>query len=134
MATTTRKRKTTTTARTRATPKHGSNGQFVSKSRTARARKRASSLVPDVEFSTRNIALGTAAVAGAAIAGALFAAWRSNAFADLFERNLITGENDAQEARDVIDDDAIDDDRRDQFAPATVPLRDGKYDRELAAN
>jgi hypothetical protein len=126
MATTTRKRATKTT---RATPKHGANGQFVSKSRTARARKRASSLVPDVEFSTRNIALGTAAVAGAAIAGALFAAWRSNAFADLFERNLITGENDAQEARDVIDDDD-----RDQFAPATVPLRDGKYDRELAAN
>src|SRR6476469_10273072 len=126
MATTTRKRATKTT---HATPKHGSNGQFVSKSRTARARKRASSLVPDVEFSTRNIALGTAAVAGAAIAGALFAAWRSNAFADLFERNLITGENDAQEARDVIDDDD-----RDQFAPATVPLRAGQYDREMSAN
>jgi hypothetical protein len=126
MATTTRKR---ATKPTRAAPKHGSNGQFVSKSRVKRARKRVSGLVPDVDFSTRNIALGTAAVAGAAIAGALFAAWRSNAFADLFERDLITGEDDAQEARDVIDDDD-----RDQFAPATVPLRDSKYDRELAAN
>jgi hypothetical protein len=127
MATTTRKRAASKS--TRATPKHGANGQFVSKSRVKRARKRVSGLVPDVDFSTRNIALGTAAVAGAAIAGALFAAWRSNAFADLFERDLITGEDDAHEARDVIDDDD-----RDQFAPATVPLRDSKYDRELAAN
>ena len=127
MATTTRKRAPKTT---RATPKHGSNGQFVSKSRVKRARKRVGGLVPDVDFSARNIALGTAAVAGAAIAGALFAAWRSNAFADLFERDLITGEDDdAMQARDVIDDDD-----RDQFAPATVPLRDSKYDRELAAN
>lgn len=126
MATTTRKR--TTSSPDRAAAKHGSNGQFVSKSRTTRARKRAKSVMPNVDFSTRNIALGTAAVAGAAIAGALFAAWRSNAFADLFERDLITGNADAKEARDVIDDDD-----REQFAPATVPLRDSKYDRELSA-
>ena len=127
MATTTRKRST------RATPKHAANGQFTSSGKTTTrrrtpAKKRVQGLLPDVDFSTRNIALGTAAVAGAAIAGALFAAWRSNAFSDLFERDLIAGEE-VREARDVIDDDD-----RDQFAPATIPLRDGKYDRELAAN
>lgn len=128
MATTTRKRTT------RSAPKHAANGQFASggKSTTTRrrtpAKSRAKGLLGDVDFSTRNIALGTAAVAGAAIAGALFAAWRSNAFSDLFERDLITGDK-VQEARDVIDDDD-----RDQFAPATVPLRDSKYDRELASN
>lgn len=120
MATTTRKRTPSNTGRTtgaapkttrKASPKHGSNGRFVSKKSHAK----------------RNVALGTAAVAGAAIAGALFAAWRSNAFADLFERDLITGENEVREARDVIDDGD-----REQFAPATVPLRDSKYDRELA--
>ena len=112
---TTSKRSTRTApkAAAKSTPKHGAKGRFVS----------------NKSHATRNIALGTAAVAGAAVAGALFAAWRSNAFADLFERDLITGADDAQEARDVIDDDD-----RDQFAPATVPLRDGKYDRELAAN
>ncbi|CAM3084918.1 hypothetical protein SPAN111604_02845 [Sphingomonas antarctica] len=128
MATTTRK------SSTRAAPKHAANGQFASGGKTnarrrAPAKSRAKSLIPDVDFSTRNIALGTAAVAGAAIAGALFAAWRSNAFADLFERDLITGSKAPKEARDVIDDDD-----REQFAPATVPLRDSKYDRELAAN
>ena len=131
MATTTRKRST------RATQKHAANGQFASNGskpatrRRAPAKKRSQGLLGDVDFSTRNIALGTAAVAGAAIAGALFAAWRSNAFADVFERDLITGarKDDAHEARDVIDDDD-----RDQFAPATGPLRDSKYDRELTAN
>lgn len=125
MATTTRKRTTQSTA----TPKREANGEFAkAPRRRVQAKTRAKSLIPDVDFSTRNIALGTAAVAGAAIAGALFAAWRSNAFADLFERDLISGDK-AQEARDVIDEDD-----RDQFAPATVPLRDGKYDRELSAN
>ena len=114
MATTTRKRSTRAAPKTAAksAPKHGANGRFVSTKSHAK----------------RNIALGTAAVAGAAVAGALFAAWRSNAFADLFERDLITGEK-VREARDVIDDDD-----REQFAPATVPLRDSKYDRELATN
>lgn len=118
MATTTRKRATNASRAAPKTnrkpaPKHGSNGRFVS----------------DKSHATRNIALGTAAVAGAAIAGALFAAWRSNAFSDLFERDLITGENGVREARDVIEDDD-----REQFSPATVPLRDSKYDRELAAS
>lgn len=124
MATTTRKRST-------AAPKRETNGEFAKSSpkRRTPATSRAKSLIPDVDFSSRNIALGTAAVAGAAIAGALFAAWRSNAFADLFERDLISGGGDAREARDTIEDED-----RDQFAPATVPLRDSKYDRELAAN
>ena len=113
MATTTRKRGNRATPKAAARPaaKHGSNGRFVS----------------NRSHATRNIALGTAAVAGAAVAGALFAAWRSNAFADLFERDLITGDT-VKEARDVIDEDD-----REQFAPATVPLRDSKYDRELSA-
>lgn len=127
MATTTRKR-----ASGNRNQKRDANGEFAKgkASRRVQATNRIKGLVPDVEFSNRNIALGTAAVAGAAIAGALFAAWRSNAFADLFERDLISGrDTDAKEARDTIDDDD-----RDQFAPATVPLRDSKYDRELAAS
>ncbi len=128
MATTTRKR--TNSARNQ---KRSSTGEFAKgkTSRRVQATNRIKGLVPDVDFSSRNIALGTAAVAGAAIAGALFAAWRSNAFADLFERDLISSneETEAKEARDVIDEDD-----RDQFAPATVPLRDSKYDRELAAS
>ncbi len=127
MATNTRKRST----RSDSTPKRAANGEFTSGTakRRVQAKNRAKGLIPDVDFSNRNIALGTAAVAGAAIAGALFAAWRTNAFSDLFERDLITGGDAAQLGRDVIDDDD-----RDQFAPATVPLRDSKYDRELAAN
>jgi hypothetical protein len=131
MATTTRKRST------RTTPKRDAEGHFTAKATTRRrapAKRKAKGVLGDLDFSSRNIALGTAAVAGAAVAGALFAAWRSNAFADLFERDLISGERIAKKVRDVIGADEDDDDDRDQFAPATVPLRDSKYDRELAAN
>jgi hypothetical protein len=111
--------------------KRDANGEFAAKTkRRDQLKNRARALVPDVDFSSRNIKLGTAAVAGAAIAGALFAAWRSNAFADLFERDLIAnrgGNDQPKAARDVIDDKD-----REKFAPATIPLRDSKYDRELS--